>query len=82
MMIARTPTDASLDAYSDDDAFDLDVRIVPTIDREPVRIKASGTCGGCPDWSEEGSSCKTSCEDSCGGTCTCPGDGGGDCGFD
>jgi hypothetical protein len=81
-MIAGAPQEFPLDAYSGDDGFDLDVRIVPALDHAPPKIKASGTCGGCPDWTEEGSSCKFSCQDSCGGTCTCPGGGGGDCGFD
>jgi hypothetical protein len=44
-----------------DDAFDLDVRIAPAVDRDPPGLMASGTCGGCPKWSAEGSSCAVSC---------------------
>lgn len=74
------PQDPSLGMRDED--FDLDVRIAPGHDQSKVPMKASGTCGGCPDWTEEGSTCKFSCQDSCGGTCTCPGGGGGDCGFE
>lgn len=44
-----------------EDAFDLDVRILPAADPLPPRVNASGTCGGCPSYTEDGSSCKTTC---------------------
>jgi hypothetical protein len=53
-----------------DDEFDLDVRVSPAWYPNSPDIHASGTCGGCPDPSDEGSTCKFSCPPSCGGNCT------------
>ena len=64
------------EAYAYDDGFDLDLRIIPARDPDAPDVMASGTCGGCPDWTEEGSTCKFSCQESCGGTCSCPPCGG------
>ncbi len=55
---------------TNDDEFDLDVQIFPSHDTDPVEVLASGTCGGCPEPSDEGSTCKFSCPHSCGGQCT------------
>lgn len=60
----------------DDDGFDLDIRIIPARHSAPPDEMDSGTCGGCPAWTEEGSSCRFSCQESCGGTCSCPPCGG------
>ncbi len=53
-----------------DDEFDLDVRVTPAWFPDTPDIHASGTCGGCPEWTEEGSTCKFSCAHTCGGNCT------------
>lgn len=53
-----------------DDEFDLDVQIFPSDDWGSPEMGASGTCGGCPDPSDEGSTCKFSCPHTCGGQCT------------
>jgi hypothetical protein len=53
-----------------DDEFDLDLRItLPSFDLPPD-IGASGTCGGCPDWTDEGSSCAVTCDDTACTRCT------------
>ena len=53
-----------------DDEFDLDLRIDPCWFDAPSEIRLSGTCGGCPDWTEEGSSCAVTCDVSACGQCT------------
>jgi hypothetical protein len=60
-----------------DDEFDLDVRIAEPWFGDAPGIRASGTCGGCPDPSEPGSTCHFSCQESCGGQCTSQADCGG-----
>jgi hypothetical protein len=61
---------AELAVTEQDDEFDLDLRIsLPGFDLSPD-IAASGTCGGCPEWSEEGSSCAVTCDVSACGQCT------------
>ena len=54
--------------------FDLDIQLHPGELEFRQTIHASGTCGGCPAWTDEGSTCKFSCQDTCGGTCgfDCP----------
>jgi len=66
--------DPALDAHMVDEDFDLDVRIAPGYDQNPVTINASGDCDPPPPWTEEGSTCRPSCPETCGGTCTCPTD--------
>lgn len=53
-----------------DDEFDLDLRVEPGWFDAPSEIRLSGTCGGCPDWTEEGSSCQVTCDASACGQCT------------
>jgi hypothetical protein len=61
-----------------EDSFDLDVRILPAADPAPLEVHASGTCGGCPKWSAEGSSCAVTCHTCYVSDPTCDCEAGGD----